>query len=83
MASRLLKYDHVLCNYVRRLEDKLIHHNLEIRQFVVVPDMAHVHANAAAPEAYVNLLAVSDVTLPAKGTGHRASKITEKDFWLQ
>ena len=77
MASRLLKYDHVLCNYVRRLEDKL--NNLEIRQFVVVPDMAHVHyANAAAPEAYVNLL-----MLPAKGTGHRASKITEKDFWLQ
>ena len=35
MASRLLKYDHVLCNDVRRLEDKLIHHNLELRQFVV------------------------------------------------
>ena len=65
--------------HVRRLEDKLIHHNLDFRQFVVMADQSHLHANVAAPEAYVNLIAVSDATLPAKGAGHRTSKVTEKD----
>lgn len=59
---------------LRVFEDKLVHHRVEFRPWVLTMDMTDVHSNRELPAGYTMYLCVSDTTLPAKGTAHRTNR---------
>ncbi|CAJ1348206.1 unnamed protein product [Effrenium voratum] len=63
---------------VRRIEDKLISKNIEMRPFVLATDNSECHANRDSPAAYIMYLCICDSTLPMKGTAHRVSRSAEQ-----
>jgi hypothetical protein len=66
-------FDLVLPN-PRKLEDKLLNHRLEFRTFFLPMDLSQLHHNREMPAGFTFFLCVSDTTLPAKGTAHRANR---------
>lgn len=56
----------------RKIEDKLVNCNIEVRKFALNLDVGEVHKNREFPAAYWCWLGVLDSTLPNKGTAHRA-----------
>ena len=66
-------FDLVLPNH-RKLEDKLLNHRLEFRTFFLPMDLSQLHHNREMPAGFTFFLCVSDTTLPAKGTAHRANR---------
>ena len=60
--------------HLRKLEDKLLNHRIEFRSFFLPMDLSSLHHNREMPSGFTLYLCVSDVTLPAKGTAHRANR---------
>ena len=60
--------------WLRKLEDKLLNHRIEFRSFFLPMDLGQLHHNREMPAGFTLYLCVSDCTLPAKGTAHRANR---------
>ena len=58
----------------RKIEDKMVSHNIELRTFCLNLNTSQVHQNRELPSAYVCWIGVADMTLLSKGTAHRALK---------
>ena len=56
----------------RKIEDKLVACNIELRNFALNLDVGEIHKNRKFPACYFCWLGVLDSTLPNKGTAHRA-----------
>ncbi|CAK9115722.1 unnamed protein product [Durusdinium trenchii] len=63
---------------IRKLEDKLLFHQMEFRSFFLPVDHTSLHHNRDMPGGFTFYLIVSDATLPRSGTAHRANRSAEK-----
>ena len=59
---------------IRKLEDKLASHHIELRDFCLNLDLSHIHGNRDTPGAFTAYLAVLETSLPSKGALHRATR---------
>ncbi|CAE6950443.1 unnamed protein product [Symbiodinium sp. CCMP2592] len=57
---------------IRKLEDKFLDNNIELKPFFLNMDISNVHGNRDIPSSFVCYLGLLDSTLPTKGTLHRA-----------
>lgn len=73
-----MNFDLSWASWVRKLEDKLVHHRLEWRPFFLPVDTSELHGCREMPAGFQWYLIVSDSTLPSKGTAHRANRGAEK-----
>ena len=72
---------------VRKLEDKLQNHKIELRPFTINISLEDLHKNREMPGAYLSFLGVADSTLPLRGTAHRSVRGTpesehQTNMWL-
>lgn len=70
---------------MRKLEDKLVQHRVEIRPFFLPVDQNGLNGNREMPSGFQWAICVLDSTLPTKGTAHRATRGADKArkffFW--
>ena len=55
----------------RRIEDKAVRLNFELRPFNLFLNTESLHGNRELPISYPGWILVQDITLPTKGTQHR------------
>ena len=67
-----------LRNDIRKLEDKLVQHRIEMRPFFVPVDTSQLNGNRDMPSGFQWAIAVLDSTLPSKGTAYRANRGVDK-----